>query len=152
MTAPQAPAQPDIVALARAWIGTPYHHQASLRAVGCDCLGLVRGVWREAYGFDPEPPPAYARDWAESTGIETMLEAANRHLSSVPPNEITPGHVLIFRLRPTTVAKHAAILATPSSMIHAMEGGPTAEVPLSSWWLRRIAAAYAFPALPHRQT
>jgi NlpC/P60 family putative phage cell wall peptidase len=149
---PQAPAPADIVSLARAWIGTPYHHQASLRAVGCDCLGLVRGVWREAYGFDPEHPPAYARDWAESTGIETMLDAANRHLSTVPLNEIAPGHVLIFRLRPTTVAKHAAILATPSTMIHAMEGGPTAEVPLSPWWLRRIAAAYAFPALPHHQT
>ena len=28
------------------WIGTPYRHQASLKGVGCDCLGLVRGVWR----------------------------------------------------------------------------------------------------------
>ena len=35
-----------IVAEARAWIGTPYRHQASLKGVGCDCLGLVRGVWR----------------------------------------------------------------------------------------------------------
>jgi cell wall-associated NlpC family hydrolase len=33
-----------IVAEARTWIGTPYRHQASLKGVGCDCLGLVRGV------------------------------------------------------------------------------------------------------------
>ena len=36
-----------IVAEAHRWIGTPYRHQASLRGVGCDCLGLLRGVWRE---------------------------------------------------------------------------------------------------------
>ena len=35
-----------IVAEARAWIGTRYCHQASVKGVGCDCLGLVRGVWR----------------------------------------------------------------------------------------------------------
>lgn len=35
-----------IVAETRDWIGTPYRHQASLKGVGCDCLGLVRGVWR----------------------------------------------------------------------------------------------------------
>lgn len=144
----QPPAPANIVALARSWIGTPYHHQASLRTVGCDCLGLVRGVWRQAYGFDAEHPPAYARDWAESTGIETMLAAANRHLIAVPITDIAPGHVLIFRLRSTTVAKHAAILATPTSMVHAMEGGAAAEIPLSPWWHRRIAAAFAFPALP----
>ena len=35
-----------VIAEARSWIGTPYRHQASLKGVGCDCLGLVRGVWR----------------------------------------------------------------------------------------------------------
>ena len=35
-----------IVAEARAWIGTPYRHQASLKGIGCDCLGLLRGIWR----------------------------------------------------------------------------------------------------------
>ena len=45
-----------IIAEARAWIGTPYHHQAAVKGVGCDCLGLVRGVWRAVYGADPEHP------------------------------------------------------------------------------------------------
>jgi NlpC/P60 family putative phage cell wall peptidase len=33
-----------IVAQARTWLGTPFHHQARLKNVGCDCLGLVVGV------------------------------------------------------------------------------------------------------------
>ncbi len=52
---------PSIVDAARAWIGTPYRHQASLRGVGCDCLGLLRGVWREVMGAEPEMPPPYSR-------------------------------------------------------------------------------------------
>ena len=39
------PADPvRVVAAARGWRGTPYHDQASLRGVGCDCLGLARGA------------------------------------------------------------------------------------------------------------
>ena len=67
-----------VVALARGWIWTPYHHQASCRGVGADCLGLVRGVWRELYGFDAEPTPAYSRDWAEADGTESLLAGARR--------------------------------------------------------------------------
>jgi NlpC/P60 family putative phage cell wall peptidase len=46
-----------VIAVARSWLGTPYHDQASLRGVGCDCLGLARGVWREVVGPEPFPIP-----------------------------------------------------------------------------------------------
>lgn len=137
--------RPTIVAAARAWIGTPYHHQASRRGVGCDCLGLVRGVWRELYGSDAEMPPPYSSDWGETTGIETMLAAASRHLDPVDAATAQPGDVLVFRLRPGCIAKHTAILATPTTMIHASEGSPASEVALAPWWRRRLAAAFAFP-------
>ncbi|NJO56344.1 MAG: peptidase P60 [Rhodospirillales bacterium] len=136
----------DIVRIARSWIGTPYHHQASVRGVGCDCLGLVRGVWVEAVGYDPETPPAYAADWADATGDEAMLRAAGRHLSAKAIGQAAPGDVLVFRLRPGFVAKHAAILATDVTMIHAVEGVPVGEVALTPWWRRRIAGVFAFPS------
>lgn len=134
-----------IVDAARAWIGTPYYHQASLRGIGTDCLGLVRGLWRDYYGSDAEAAPPYSRDWAEASVRETMLEAAARHLLPVDAADLAPGDVLIFRLRPGVVAKHAAIVATAETMIHAMEGAAVSEVALSSWWRRRIAGAFRFP-------
>lgn len=134
-----------VIALARNWIGTPYHHQASVRGVGTDCLGLVRGIWRELYGRDAERPPPYSRDWAEASGRETMLEAATRHLIAIPPEAADAGDVVVFRLREGVVAKHAAILSGSTTIIHAIEGAPVSEVPLSPWWRRRIAAAFAFP-------
>ena len=136
-----------IVAVARNWIGTPYHHQASVKGVGTDCLGLVRGVFREVYGQEAETPPAYSSDWAEASGIETMLKAAHRHLDKRPLETMVSGDVIIFRLRPSMVAKHAAIVSAPQKMIHAIEGAPVSEVVLSSWWLRHIAGVFSFPGV-----
>jgi NlpC/P60 family putative phage cell wall peptidase len=136
----------DIVRLARGWIGTPYHHQASLCGVGTDCIGLVRGIYRQLHGHEPQRMPAYSRDWGEAAGAETLLAAARRHLLAIDPACALPGDVLVFRYRATTVAKHAAILATASSMIHAVEGAPVCEVAYSAWWRRHLAGAFAFPA------
>ena len=132
---------------ARAWIGTPYHHQASLKGVGADCLGLVRGVWYDIYGSAAECPPPYSRDWAEATGIESMLEAAGRHLRLNAGGDFQAGDVLIFRMRAGTVAKHAGVAVSVDTMVHAMEGGPATEVVLSRWWRRRIAGVFQFPGV-----
>jgi NlpC/P60 family putative phage cell wall peptidase len=61
------PADPAwVVAAARDWLGTPYHDQASVGGVGCDCLGLARGVWREVVGPEPFLIRPYSRDWGET--------------------------------------------------------------------------------------
>ena len=134
-----------ILELARGWLGTPYHHRASIKGAGCDCIGLIRGVWRELYGSEPEEIGPYTGDWAEATGIEALLHAANRNLGPVALADARPGDVLVFRLRPNAIAKHAAILSAASRMIHAQEGVPVSEVSLGPWWRRRIAAVFALP-------
>lgn len=137
----------DVVRLARTWIGTPYHHQASLKHVGTDCLGLVRGVWRELYGVEAEGAPAYAGDWAEATRQETLLNAAKRHLLARPAGTMLPGDVVVFRYRSTMVAKHMGIAASDESFVHAIEGRRVSEVAFSDWWRRRIAGVFQFPGV-----
>lgn len=136
-----------IVEVARQWIGTPYRHQASLKDIGCDCLGLVRGVYRELYGSEPEVPAAYAPDWAEATGRETLIEAATRHLQAVSAGDVGSGDVLLFRWRDGFVAKHAAIAGSATTMIHAHDGAAVCEVALTPWWRRRLAGAFRFPGV-----
>jgi NlpC/P60 family putative phage cell wall peptidase len=136
-----------VVAEARAWIGTPYRHQASLRGVGCDCLGLVRGVWRALYGDEPEPAPPYAPDWAEAARGEPFAEAGLRHMVSVEPAHFAAGDVLLFRWRAGLAAKHAAIATASDHMVHAHDGAAVAEVALTPWWRRRIAYAFRFPGV-----
>lgn len=136
------------VAEARSWIGTPYVHQASCKGAGCDCLGLLRGVWREVYGNEPEPVPAYTADWSEPSGEERLWAAAGRHLRFRAPGETGEGDVLLFRMRTGSVAKHLGIAAGPAaapSFIHAYTGHGVVESPLTEPWRRRIVARFHFP-------
>lgn len=134
-----------IIASARGWIGTPFCHGASLRGVGCDCLGLVRGVWRAVIGPEPEIVPAYGPDWAEPAGAEALAAMLDRHFLRLAPGSMSPGAVLLLRWRDHLPARHAAILSSPTVLIHAHAGAGVAEVALGTWWARHIVAAYAFP-------
>lgn len=136
-----------VVAEARMWIGTPYQHQASLKGVGCDCLGLVRGIWRAIHGEEPEPAPPYAPDWAEASAGDPFMEAAMRHLVSIGPADLRPGDVLLFRWRPALPAKHAAVASATHTIVHAQEGAVVAEVPFAPWWRRRLAGVFRFPGV-----
>lgn len=142
-----APDRAAIVAVARRWIGTPYRHRASLEGVGCDCIGLVRGVWREFWGDEPEPLPAYTPDWAESGGVESLLAVGRRHLVPVAVAAAHEGDVVLFRWRPDVPAKHVGILVAADRFVHAYDGAAVVESPLGPWWRRRLAAAFAFPGL-----
>lgn len=141
------PTRTVLVAAATSWLGTPYRHQASLKGVGCDCLGLVRGVWREVYGAEPEAAPAYTPDWAEARGRETLAEAAARHLVPIEIASADAGDVLLFRWRAGLPAKHAAILVAADCFIHAHDGAAVAFAELVPWWRRRVAFAFSFPGV-----
>ena len=135
--------------LARAWIGTPYVHQASVRGAGADCLGLLRGVWREMFVGEPEPIPAYTADWSEPQRDEVLWRAARRHLVEKPVAEFGAGDVILFRMRARSVAKHLGIVGetgAAATFIHAFSGHGVVESPLSDPWRRRIVAAFQFPA------
>lgn len=137
-----------VIDVARGWIGTPYVHQASVPGAGCDCLGLVRGVWREVFGSEPEPVPAYTRDWSEPQGDEALWRAALRHLRAKRLDQDAPGDLLLFRMRQGAVAKHLGLQAETGispTFIHAYSGHGVVESALTPPWERRIVARFAFP-------
>ena len=147
-----APPRAAIVETARAWIGTPYVHQASAKGAGADCLGLIRGVWRELYGSEPELPPPYGPDWnerafAKGARAEPLLEAARRNLTPRATETCAPGDVLIFRVVRDGPAKHCGILTAPDRFIHAYAGRAVLESWLSRWWVERLAGVFAFPGV-----
>ena len=151
-----------IVKAARRWIGTPYHDQASVRGVGCDCLGLLRGVWRDVVGPEPMPVPPYSRDWGETGPVEVLAEAAQAAMQELDVADARTGDVILFRMRASAIAKHVGILsgtargACPhrsgrssrrarSHFIHAYERTGVIEEYLTPAWQRRIAFAFRFP-------
>jgi NlpC/P60 family putative phage cell wall peptidase len=136
----------SVVAAARGWLGTPYHDQASVRGIGCDCLGLARGVWREVVGPEPMPIPPYSRDWGETGPREVLSEGARACMIEIEPSQAGPGTLLLFRMAPLAIAKHVGILIRADSFIHAYEPLGVMEESLTMPWRRRIAFAFSLPA------
>lgn len=136
----------DIIRAARSWISTPYVHQASVKGAGCDCLGLLRGVWRALHGDEPEAAPPYSPDWSEATGAETLYMALSRHLREIDKRDIAPGDIALFRMLPNGPAKHCGILGDSArglTLIHARQNKRVSEEAFSKWWRCRLAYAFA---------
>lgn len=146
----------QIVSSARAWIGTPYKHQFSVNQCGCDCLGLIRGVYRDNIGEEPEKAPPYSPSWGEVGIRELMLEVAERHLvKALDQTTLLPGQILFFRMQKGVMAKHCGIVGkaykdkdSPGTMIHAYNTvGGVVEHGLIPYWTRKVVAVYDYPGV-----
>lgn len=138
----------EVADVALEWIGTPYLHQASRKGAGTDCLGLIRGIWRECMGPEPVKPPPYTGDWAEADGCEVLLEAARTWLVPRPDTALERGCVLLFRMRQGSIAKHLGVVTAVGAhprFVHAYSGHGVVETTLSLPWRLRIAGTFEFP-------
>lgn len=113
--------------------------------MGCDCAGLVLGVWRALIGPWPEPLPPYTPDWAEATGEEIMYGMARRHMTEIPAAAARPGDLLLFRMVRHEPARHCAVLSGPDLMIHAFSGDEVREEHLRQAWKRPLVHAFRLP-------
>ena len=135
-----------IIAAARTWLGTPYRHRAATLGAGCDCLGLLRGVWRSVYGSEPMAVPAYGASLRDPRHKGALVAAAEKLLQPAGPMP-EAGQVVLFRLSGQPEPRHCAILVTPRRFIHAQERLGVVEADLTDPWARRIAGLYRFPPL-----
>lgn len=133
-----------VVETARLWLDTPYMHQHATRGRGCDCLGLIRGVWRDLFGSEPETPPAYTPHWGDFRRDEILIDALGRWMVTSPGD--MPGDVLVFRMRSGHIAKHCAIRSGDDKMIHAYQGANrVTEHHIGKYWQSRLVASFRYP-------
>src|SRR5690606_7297010 len=118
----------------------------STLGAGCDCLGLVRGVWRALYGAEPVPLPAYSADWrrAPASGLLEVAEALLRRVAGGPE----AGHLVLFRLGRTSAPRHCGVMVGHDRFIHAQEGLGVVEANLGEGWRKRVAGTFVFPRRP----
>jgi NlpC/P60 family putative phage cell wall peptidase len=136
-----------IITTARSWIGTPYVHQASVKGIGCDCVGLLRGVWRELGNAEPEVLPPYSPDW-DVRGEETLRDGIARHLTEISLAAIAPGCVVLVRWIATAPAKHCAIVGERDgvlTMIHSRQNKQVNEEVITTLWRQKFAYAFEVP-------
>uniref|UniRef100_A0A2A4Z8R0 Peptidase P60 n=1 Tax=OCS116 cluster bacterium TaxID=2030921 RepID=A0A2A4Z8R0_9PROT len=134
-----------VAAAANGWLGTPYQHQASLKHIGCDCLGLLRGVWREVRGDEPELPPPYAPRWNDAEKNDLLLAMAERNFCHKTQDEpIEMADILLFRYRQHLPTRHVAIAISDHQFIHAYAGRGVVVNGFSAWWQRHLAGHYGW--------
>ena len=135
-----------IINEARSWLGTPYHHQAALKGIGCDCIGLLRGIFA-AFGGIVDLPADYSPSWHVHRAEERLREGLSRYGTEIPLLSARPGDILLFGIGRGPAA-HGAVLIEPDIMIHAYaEAGAVIASRLAGRWLQWRRSAFVFPGV-----
>lgn len=130
----------EIVATARTYLGTPFHHQGRLRGTGIDCVGLLVGVATEL-GLTQRDNQTYGR---QPDG-RTLLAELRAELDEISLRVRAPGDVLVFwMLRRQRWPQHIGF-ATDVGLLHTYQHvGRVVEHGLDARWLRRLCHAFRF--------
>lgn len=120
-----------VVAAARSWVGTPYHHRARVKGAGVDCGQLLMEVFVEAGVVERYDPGFYTCDWHLHRGEERYLEVVEQFCDPIDADEETidwriianpsfraePGDIVVFRVGRTF--SHGGIVTEWPRMVHA---------------------------------
>ncbi len=149
-----------IVAEARSWLGTRFHHQGRLKKTathkgGCDCIGLVVGVVRDlALPYAGEENAHYQflyecdrTDYERIPNGKELRQALVTHLQEITLAEIAPGDALLFCFDQNP--QHVAIVSDYPygglGIIHCyMKARQVVENRLDESWQRRLVGAFRF--------
>lgn len=138
----------QIVDEARSFIGTRYQHQASLKGVAVDCIGLIRGVAR-GVGLDDPFTSGKAREfegYSQYPNPMLLVLACEEFMDRIKISEAGLGDVLVFSFidRGVNQPQHFGIISQtdPNYVIHSLAGHKVVEHHVNEVWQRRILSAY----------
>lgn len=108
-----------IAAEAETWIGTPFHWQGRIRA-GCDCKGLVAGVFAGIGRPEATSVEALAGDYS------TRIDEGRLHagLARLFDRVAQPAAGDVLLLLHGGKAQHLGIALDARTMVHAIDVGP----------------------------
>jgi NlpC/P60 family putative phage cell wall peptidase len=135
----------DIVAEAMSWLGTPYHHHASQKGLGVDCVHLLCAVYEACGVMPPFDPGHYPVDWHMHRSEEPDLQGLEKQ-GVVRTGAPHVGDVAIFRFGRTF--SHAGVYVARNQIIHAYKGAGVILTRISEEPLRgRICQSYSIEGL-----
>lgn len=136
----------DVVAEARTWIGTPFHHNACLKGVGVDCIHLPIGACKNIGAIPSDyEAPAYS---SNPDGV-TLREHCDRNMISVPKDAMRPGDICLFAI--DIDPQHVGIVGDYRygglSVIHSVYKRGVIETRLMFSRALQFVAAYRIPGV-----
>lgn len=130
----------ELIAAARACLGTPFAHQGRLPGQALDCAGLLVHVARTA-GCPVIDRAGYGRD-PSGDALGQALAAQPFLVRVAPPDQPAAGDLLLLRFSgaPQHLALHCG-----ATIVHAWEAvGAVCEHAFSVGWQRRVVAVWRF--------
>ncbi len=136
-----------IVNAARGWLGTPFHHQARQKGIGCDCLGLIIGIAEELQLPSRTGKPLYfydRQDYHYRRDAALLLPQLQQYMW--PSKQLALGNIVVLQL--CRMPQHIGILAINENefnFIHAcMRHKKVIEQPLRPSLQKLVCAIFAF--------
>lgn len=134
----------SIVAKAREYIGTPWHHTARVKGHGIDCAGLLVCVSQ-----DLGVPVSDMTSYTLGDEYELMVGTIEQYCRKLRDNEhLIPGDILVFRGRMMT--NHCAFYNGDDGIIHAYNSPSVKRVVehgLDDSWRDRIVGRYRYKGI-----
>ena len=150
------PTPSEIITEARQWLRTPYQHQAMLKGVGCDCVGLVTGVGlaTRATLITRQQIKAYS-GYGRLPNPRTMHHILKTHLKPLPEDSVQVGDIAWIQWR-QGLPMHLVIIAEldngQRTIIHSTaEVGRVVEHSLTPAWNDRIVSFWRYPEVTQWQ-
>ena len=137
-----------VVAEARSWLRTPYHHMGRVKTAGVDCATLLAEVYARAGVVPALEIPFYPPDWHLHQNAERYLGFILTHATEIDGLP-QPGDVALWRFG--KCFSHGAIVIEWPLVIHAYSGkGCILENAEQAHWLSRLSGKTRGEARPVR--
>jgi len=146
----EAEGRAAVVAAARRWLGTPYHHMADLPGLGVDCAMILVRVFCDLGLVEPFDPRPYTMDWMLHRDDERYLGFLLARAREVPPSTGSgpePGDVVLFRVGRCFAHGGIVTASQPLTMIHAFAPARCVveeEIGRNAWIAERLGQAKVF--------
>ena len=74
----------DVVAEAKSWLGTKFHHRSRVKGVGVDCIHFMLEVYERCGVFPHINPPFYVHDYMLHQGEEVYRDTMEKYATKRP--------------------------------------------------------------------
>jgi cell wall-associated NlpC family hydrolase len=130
----------QIVAAARRWLGTPFHHQGRLKGVGVDCAGVIVEVARELKIGDVD-----VQGYGHRPDSRELEQLCRDHMTLIPFDQSKPGDVLLIMI--DSAPQHLAF-RTDVGLLHSYAPARrVVEHGIDQGWADKIVAAFILPGV-----
>jgi cell wall-associated NlpC family hydrolase len=109
-----------VEAIARSWIGTPYHSNARVKGAGIDCAHLLIAVYAEAGLIKDFDPGYYSPQFFLHSKEERFLSVVLTYAHEIEEASARPGDLVLYKFG--LCYAHGGIIVSPGwpdAIVHA---------------------------------